>query len=469
MKDFLKNNLCDFKILNRSHLLDDDNKNINVLVSSFLKKNTSGKKYLTYLKDLQKILDFVETLTTPANKLDNKLDNNTTIDGDNSAADYGIIFVLFINQNVRDDTTIMSMIEKSRNTVPILFKCTRYTKECYNYDVFEKLIKFFPLFDFQNNPFNIITCVNISVDNELSDDDYIILKSMLTNKIKGFTSPGNIAKLIYNNELPRINSNIICNNDAKYNHLLLTNFVRDSHFDKELSCRNITSSNIDDSFLNDILVPELKDYKIIIDYQFTYFLYYSRNRIFHKDNIDNTSDILSMIIGDSLSNQSVRPLSLQESFRDNPTSIVANIGTDIATGVGIGINDIVSASAPDDDYAPTIMDVFDKIKFIDDNIYRSREKNKINNELSKRFALVINHLVKKKKHWLEKNVQIFLNKYLKNIISANVVVGVNYKTGITSINIFDGVYDTDYVLPGFIKDSKLDSVMVSLDDIDEEE
>jgi hypothetical protein len=54
------------------------------------------------------------------------------------------------------------------------------------------------------------------------------------------------------------------------------------------------------------------------------------------------------------------------------------------------------------------------------------------------------------------------------IISANVVIGVNYKTGITSIDIFDGVYDTDYISPGFVKDSKIESDMVSLDDINEE-
>ena len=386
MKPFLTNNICEFEILNRVHLLEDG---VNILVSVFFKRDQYYKNFGIYIKGLQKVLNFVE-------------DKTKNPDHDK------FIFVLFIDQNIANDPTIMEMIEKSENTVPVLFKCAKYIKGRYHYDLFGTLVRFFPMFDFENNPCNITICIDI----DLHDEDYVRLQCIMKHKIKGITAMGDVTSLLYKdkhknseNHRPYLYAATLSYNGEKCDHTLITDFIRDAdqieskgHYGKRLTTFGF---GIDEIFLNDFFIKKMKDYKTIIDYQISFFMYHSKDRITSKDKIDNSNEILSMIL------------------------------------------------AP---YAKDTMSINDKLNFIDTNTYQVYEKTEINDEISRRLTHAIDHLVKINKTWLEKDIQHILHKYLRNVISANVVFETNYTTGLVDIKLYDVVGDSDYVDPSYIKD-----------------
>jgi hypothetical protein len=97
-------------------------------------------------------------------------------------------------------------------------------------------------------------------------------------------------------------------------------------------------------------------------------------------------------------------------------------------------------------YAKPDMTVNQKMDFIDKNTYQVRERTEINNEICIRFTKVIDHLVDAKKIWMQSNIQQFIHKYLRHIISANLVIKINYKHGVTITDVMghEVIYDTEH-------------------------
>lgn len=376
MGDFLINDICKFEILNKVHLIKKD---VNILTSVFFKRDKYYKNFGIYVKGLQKVVDFVDN------------------EENNPKREY--VFVLFIDQNIADDPTIMKVINNSHNTVPVLFKCAKYMKEKYHSDLFGTLVRFFPMFDFPENPCNIVICIDV----DLHDEDYIRLKCLMKHQIKGVTSSGDVQTLIYNNTPPYIYAHLVCYNREKYAHKLIIDFIENAENEKSKGKygKRLTpfGFGVDEIFLNQYLLPKIGNYKCIIDYQIAYFLYHSKTHILETTRIDKSSKILEMIMGDY-----VTP--------------------------GVNANDM--------------------LHFIDKYTYGIHEKTDINNELSRRFTQVMNYLITNKKTWMESNIQHFIHKYLKNIISACIVLTVDNNVNIVNVKEYDGVYDDDYVKPGYI-------------------
>ena len=305
------------------------------------------------------------------------------------------IYVLFIDQNIADDNEIMKLISKCKYCVPVLFKCVNYMKGQFHYDLFGSMVRFFPMFDFGANPCNIVICIDI----DLHDEDYIRLKSAMHYKFKDVSAAGDITRVLYKSIDPYIYAGLLCFNRKKIKQSLIIDFIKDAndgkieskgHYGKRLTNFGY---GVDEIFLNDVMVKHMGSINIIIDYQISYLLFHSKSFIVQSIKSKDTSDILDTIIGP---------------------------------------------------YLIPGQSVYQKMNFIDKNCYNIRKKTQINNEISKRFTKVIDYLVKAKKQWLEQNIQQFIYTYLKHIISATLVIHVNNKNDVTSVDTYDVVYDTDY-------------------------
>ena len=161
---FITNNICEFEILNNKYLIK---KNINIIVSVFFKRDQYYKNFDIYIKGLKNVLKFADSKFTK---------------------DTEFIYIIFIDQNIANDKLIMDIINKCNNCVPILFKCVNFMVNKYHEDLFGTLVRFFPLFNFPNNPCNIVICIDIDLKNE----DYYRFKFYMKYKIKGINGNADI-------------------------------------------------------------------------------------------------------------------------------------------------------------------------------------------------------------------------------------------------------------------------------------
>jgi hypothetical protein len=374
MSKFLNNNVCKFEILQNENLLMDTTDGVNLFVGVFFKRDQYYKNFQTYVKGLSKLLKFVD-------------DEKSNPPGKDQ-----FIYVLFIDQNIVDDAEIMKIIDSCKLCVPVLFKCSKYMVGSYHADLFGSLVRFFPMFDFPNNPTKIIICTDI----DLHAEDYVRLESLIKNKPNGIVAAGDITRVLLSHLTPYVYSNLISYNRKKHNRKLILDFIENAdkieskgHYGKRLTPFGF---GIDEIFINDALIPSIGEISFIIDYQISYFLFRSKSRIMDEPRVDTTSKILSIILG------------------------------------------------PYDDKNMTIAQ---KIDFIDKNTYQIREKTEINNEMCRRFTKVIEHLVESGKSWMERATLQFIYNYLRHIISANVIIQYEYKKGIIRADAYETVNDSE--------------------------
>lgn len=371
---FLTNEICEFEVLTRHHLLTNK-KNVDVISSVFFKREKYYKNYNIYTKGISKLLKFL------GDKKNNDLDNG------------GYVYLLFIDKHVAEDKEIRKWIDNCSVCVPIIFKCSEYIINDYHIDLFGTMMRFFPMFDFEDNPCNIVICTDI----DLHDDDYFRLENLMRKRHAGINAAGDIARHLYMNIKPYVYAGTFSYNLPRMEKEFILNYIRNA--DKVESKGNYGKREtpygygIDEIFVNDYFLPKVGDVGITIEYQPCYFLYHSKPYMTDKSRIDNSSEILSTILGP---------------------------------------------------YGKDNMDFEQKLKAIDKATYQVRERTDTNNEISIRFTKVLDYLTKNKKTWLEKPVQQFIHKYLRNVISTIIVIHYNYKCEcIKNAKLFNTVYDTE--------------------------
>lgn len=384
--EFIKNDICNFEVLSKIHLLKPK---VNIITSVFFKREQYYKNYAIYTKGLDRVLKFVD---------DKRY---------NDLAKGGFVYVLFIDTHVANDSVIRAKIDACRNCVPVLFGCSEYIVNDYHVDLFGTLVRFFPLFNFEKNPCDIVICIDI----DLHGEDYIRLKNLMKYKHKGITAAGDIARYFYMGINPYIYAGLMCFNQKKLDHDIIMNFIKNA--DKIESKGNYGKRDttygygIDEIFLNEYLLPKIGNVNIIIDYQISYFLFHSKPHLIESDRIDKTSEILSIILGEYDPN-------------DN-TNVSTHTNTNISSKTKVE----------------------KQFEIIDKATYQIHERTPENDEISRRFTGVIEHLVDNKNVWIEKKVLMFIHKYLLHIISANLIINYNYKKGVTGTKVYDVIYDTD--------------------------
>lgn len=400
MSKFLNNNICKFEILQNENLLTSAAENasdgINILVGAFFKRDQYYKNFDIYAKGLRRLLKFVD-------------DEKSNPPGKDQ-----FIHVLFIDQNIVDDAEIMEIIDSCKLCVPVLFKCSKYMIGSYHVDLFGSLVRFFPMFDFPNNPTKIVICTDIDLHNE----DYVRLESLIKNKLTGIVAAGDITRVLLSRLTPYVYANLICYNRKKLNRKFILNFIENAdkieskgHYGKRLTPFGF---GIDEIFINDVIIPSIGEISIIIDYQICYFMFYSKSRIMDESRTDTTNKILSIILG---------------SYDDNNLSIAQ------------------------------------KIEFIDKNTYQIRKKTEINNELCRRFTKVIEHLVESGKSWMEMTTLKFIYNYLRHVISANVIIQYEYKKGIIRADAYETVNDSEGASTNTEPDNLTSVISESVNDV----
>lgn len=359
MTIYLDNPICQFQVLKNENILK--NGNVNIVSATFFKMKKHYKNFYVYLNGIRKLVNFVDT-------------------------DPKFYLVLFIDKNIYNDKKIMQIINNGKKTIPILYKCTEYMENGYHVDLFGTLVRFFPIFDFGNNPFNIVIITDIDV----KDEDYPRLKTLLKHDDlpNGFIASSGFTSLASNERAYILAGRIRAT--EKYDKNIIINFIKNAHLikDKGAYGERITpfGFGVDEVFINNILIPIIKNYGIMIEYHIGYFLYHYKSKILN----DKTSDkIFDTILGK---------------------------------------------------YAKSGMTVEEKYKFIDDNTYLSDGKGEIISYLSDKFYFVLSYLIEKNIEWLPINLMKFIIENFKNVNVCNAFIMTNINAEIGDVHKNDVVY-----------------------------
>jgi hypothetical protein len=367
---FIDNPICEFQILSNKHLLEDNSLK-NVLSAVFFKRDEYYKNFGIYVKGIKKTIDFIDSKVNDFN-----------------GEHYNMI--LFIDSNIKNDEYIMKIINSSKRVLVVLFDCPSYKKDKYHIELFGTMVRFFPMFDFPNNPTNIVVCIDI----DLHDDDYTRLISLMKHKPEGLVAAGTMELLFYKNKKAHIFAGTMSSNTKhKYDQNIIIDFIKTAHENKSPGFYKTRTTpfgfGIDEIFINEILIPIIHEYSIIIEYQISYFLFHSNEYIMEKKRIDNTNQIFKTILG--------------KYYKDNMTTK-------------------------------------DMLNFIDKSTYQIRTKTDVNEYLTKRYSNIIHFLAKNKKKWLQRNIIDFINTNLLNIIHCNIIVKTNDRAEMLGGYTVDEVY-----------------------------
>ncbi len=370
---FWENNVCTFDVLQNETLINKDQK-IQAVIITFFKREEYYKHFGIYIKGLKKCLMFIENF--------NKSNPSNTYD-----------IILFIDQNIYKDKQIMSLIEGKSFVIVVTFNCSNFKQGNYHVDLFGTLIRFFPMFNFPNNP--VSCCIIIDVD--LHDEDFIRVENMMKFKPDGLTASGIIKPLLFEKKRGYIFAGSMCLNvKEKYDRSILENFIFNAqkHDSLGLYGKRTTTFGfgIDEIFLNEILVPIIKDFWMALDYQLSYILFHTKDYLYEEKRNNVTQNVFSYILGKY----------------DRPNSTIE-----------------------------------EKYNLIDASTYLVRERTEMNSYISKRFYDVIEYQELHKKKWIPRRLVKLIHKNLMDVISATVIVRTNVNARIKDVQIMSPIYVSD--------------------------
>lgn len=288
--EHLKNEYCNFKVLMGDVI---KKKNLFVITLFKVKSRFNRKKFEKYVNGILILSDILKTF-------------NNTLPNDDK-----FTLRLYIDKEIYDDKLIYDKLIKLENISIIMFNCMKYKSKDENYKyhfgLFGTLVRFFPLFDFENNDAKHIIVLDADTNEKIIYRmiyGYLLLiKHNIINDITlyyggreyyyeiGVTREdqmpltkdkyGNILPyLIANNFiiLKTINCEIFCNflNEVEAvtkkehnmkNNILLTTYISIVKNNNRLCEQNICFG-IDEYFLNVYYIPYLiKHDKIICIYK----------------------------------------------------------------------------------------------------------------------------------------------------------------------------------------------------------
>ncbi len=205
--EYLKNDICKFKPLFEFN----PEKKQNIYCTTFFKMNKHYKDFNKYINGLKLWINYIN----------------------NSKNDYQ--FRLFIDQNILDDNEVMTLINSCKKMQPVLYECHDYMAGKFHIDLFGTLLRFFPLFNFENNDAKKVFIVDMdwgSHDKEVYPRmDYVIeFAKKYKYPILSHYLP--IIEQFYNlNDKITINSiraAFLLFPNEKYDKNLIINFIKDA-------------------------------------------------------------------------------------------------------------------------------------------------------------------------------------------------------------------------------------------------
>jgi hypothetical protein len=363
----LANNICHFK-----KLYDNPNNiKYDIFCSAFFKMNKHYKDFNIYMDGLRRITKKIKELN-----INYKLR-------------------IFIDKNIYDDKQIMDIFNENKDFVQlVIFTCANYMKDNYHFDVFGSLVRYFPLFDFENNDSNNV----IIVDMDLQDSDMITLENFIKFNKPIMCKLPPASTLLKGESSIYIISNLVYFNNIKYDKNILIDYIKNAHNIKDTGNykKRFTpfGYGVDEIFLNKYLFKQIKYFYCNTIYTPNLFIFYNKKFIMQNK---NSYSRFKYILGK---------------------------------------------------YFKAKYDLKYMIQFFDDNFYNITKKTDINNYISRRFYKIINQLYPLKKYIFPKKITELIVNHLNNIIYAQLNIKID-NTGnemkINKIDIMDIVKKPIYI------------------------
>lgn len=169
-KEYLKNDICKF-----TPLFDIDySKKKNIFSAVFFKlRGKPYKKFVVYIQGLKNLSEYVQR-NVPS-----------------------FTIRLFIDRSIHNDKKVMKIIRRLKNVEPVLYHCEEYViNKNYHRGLFGALVRYFPMFDFENNDAGVVRIADIDFIKGKDDiriksvtDDLTRLKKLgIYNKIYYYAS-----------------------------------------------------------------------------------------------------------------------------------------------------------------------------------------------------------------------------------------------------------------------------------------
>lgn len=151
MSQYLKNDFCEFELLTPVDLTIKKD----IFVTTLFRLYTGG------YKNFIKYLDGLKELNNVANKKD-------------------IYIRLFIDMSISRDDSIMGKLRKLNRVQIVLYKCSEFIiNDHHHVGLFGTLMRFFPLFDFENNDAGVTFLCDADIDRNFEEKTkfYDVLKN----------------------------------------------------------------------------------------------------------------------------------------------------------------------------------------------------------------------------------------------------------------------------------------------------
>jgi len=273
---YLDNDICDFEIISSW----DTSKKYNILSTCFFKMGSHYKNFDIYIRGLKNLIKLLKSQTN-------------------------YVLRIFIDEHIKADKTIYSLLIGSEQIQIILFKCSNYIESKYHVDVFGALVRLFPIFDFDSNDsLNVIV-----VDVDLNWEDLNKLKIMMeyTTNDNEIVGAGMIDKLLINKYRPHYYCYLFAVYNFKFDKSIIINFIKDA---PNINNKGIYGKRLkpfgfgtDELFLNEYMMygnsfRNIKGIKIgiLLNYDINWFLYYYKKELL-EDIPSSTYNNLKFILG----------------------------------------------------------------------------------------------------------------------------------------------------------------------------
>lgn len=278
--EYLKNNICNFKILNQKPN-EYYMKKKNIISLCFFKKEQYSKNFKIYMFGLKNWVKFINSFK------------------------HNYIIRIFIDNNVYEDKEIMKIINSCPYMEPILFECADYMEKKYHIELFGTMVRFFPMFDFKNNDSNKVIVSDIDLKNyDLPRIRELINQSFHSNVFTGFSGLGEFG-VDHNKPLPHIYAGGLYSPEI-YKKKIIIDFIKNIHTLKNVGYYGKRFSDwgfgVDEIFLNEYLVHKMPRFNFIFQYTSFYILkYYKYEIVANPESIKIMKQILGKYYNNKIS------------------------------------------------------------------------------------------------------------------------------------------------------------------------